>query len=213
VGVDPKETSYTPGVSPAAPRKLATYDDLLALPEDVRAEVLDGEVIVSPSALTDHSRVQRSLGAFIGKPFDDDDGRGGPGGWWILTEVDVELGPHQVVRPDVSGWRRVRFPSPRGVRPVTVVPDWVCEVVSPSRPKQDRVRKRRIYAAHGVAHYWIVDPDARTLEALRLDAERGEWRETGAYDDESVARIAPFDAVELEVGRLFLPDKCASAEG
>ena len=85
------------------------------------------------------------------------------------------------------------------------MPDWVCEIVSPSKPAHDRVRKRRVYAAHGVPFYWIVDPAERTLEALRLDAAASEWREVGAYDDESVARIAPFEAVELDVGRLFPP--------
>jgi Uma2 family endonuclease len=88
---------------------------------------------------------------------------------------------------------------------VLVTPDWVCEIVSPSKPAYDRVRKRRVYAERGVPLYWIVDPGARTLEALRLDAAHGEWREVGAYDDESLGRIAPFEAVELEVGRLFPP--------
>ena len=149
--------------------------------------------------------MQRSLGGFIGKPYDDDDGHGGPGGWWILTEVDVQLAAHRVVRPDVAGWRRERFPDPRGQRPVLVVPDWICEVVSPAKPAHDRVTKRRLYAAHGVPFYWIVDPEERTLEALRLDVDAHEWREVGAYGDDDVARIAPFEAVELEVGRLFFP--------
>ncbi len=148
--------------------------------------------------------MQRAFGNFVGKPFDDDDGRGGPGGWWILCEVDVQLDVHQIVRPDVAGWRRERLPHPWGQHPVLMVPDCVCEIVSPAKPARDRVSKRRLYAAHGVAFYWIVDPAARTLEALRLDAAR-EWHEIGAYDDESVARIAPFDAIELEVGRLFPP--------
>jgi Uma2 family endonuclease len=68
------------------------------------------------------------------------------------------------------------------------------------------VTKRRLYAAHGVPYYWIVDPEARTLEALALDVEGGAWREIGAYDDQSVARVAPFDGIELEVGRLFFPE-------
>src|ERR1700722_19870050 len=93
-------------------RKLATFEDLLRLSDDVRAEVIDGAIVVSPPPLPAHSRTQRSLARFIGGPFDDDDGRGGAGGWWILTEVDVELGPHQVVRPDVAGWRRERLPEP-----------------------------------------------------------------------------------------------------
>ena len=86
-------------------------------------------------------------------------------------------------------------------------PDWVCEVISPSNAAQDRVRKRRLYAAHGVPFYWIVDPASRTLEALRLvtTGDHVEWNEIGVYDDTSIARIAPFDAIELDVGRLFPP--------
>ena len=184
---------------------LATFDDLVRLPEDVRAEVLDGVVVVSPPPRLEHGRVQRTLGSFVGTPFDDDDGRGGPGGWWFLTEVDVQLAPHQIVRPDVAGWRRAHLKEPRGHPVVTTVPDWICEVVSPANPAHDRVTKRRLYAAHAVPFYWIVDPDARTLEALRLDVEAREWREIGAYDDRSTARIAPFEAIEIEVGRVFFP--------
>lgn len=103
--------------------KLATYADLRALPDDVRAEIIAGEVHTSPSSLPRHSRVQRSLGRFIGGPYDDDDGRGGPGGWWIFVEVDVELSPHDIVRPDLCGWRRERLPDPGDIRPITVVPD------------------------------------------------------------------------------------------
>jgi len=88
---------------------------------------------------------------------------------------------------------------------VSTTPDWICEVVSSSKPAHDRVTKRRLYAAYRVPYYWIVDPEARTFEALRLDVDPAEWREVGAYDDQSTARIAPFEGVELEVGRLFFP--------
>ena len=67
----------------ASAERLATYEDLLALPEGVRAEVLAGEVVSAPSPLPKHNRIARVLGSVIGGPFDDDDGRGGPGGWWI----------------------------------------------------------------------------------------------------------------------------------
>jgi Uma2 family endonuclease len=192
-------------------RKPATFEDLLKLPEDVRAEIIDGVLTTPPAPLPEHGRAQRTLSRYIGGPFDDDDGSGGPGGWWILVEVDVQLSLHQVVRPDVAGWRRERLPAPWGQRPLTTVPDWICEIVSPSRPALDRVRKRALYAEYGVPFYWILDPAARTLEALRLDAAAHEWREVGAYGDESVARIAPFDAIALEVGRLFPPATPAEA--
>lgn len=187
---------------PPAP-KPATYADLLALPEDVRAEVLGGEIAVSPSPLPRHAKVQGALRRFIGGPFDDDHGRGGPGGWWIFEEVDVALGPHDVVRPDLVGFHRERLPRPGKVRPIELRPDWVCEISSPSTAARDRVTKRHLYARVEVPYYWLIDPEARVLEALCL--RDGSWFEMGVYDDTAVARIAPFEAVELELGRLFLP--------
>ena len=183
--------------------RLATYEDLLALTDDVRAEVIDGQLITSPAPLPRHSKVQRSLARFVGGPFDDDDGRGGPGGWWIFVEVDIRLASHDIVRPDLVGFRRERLPQPGSIRPIDVVPDWICEIASPSTAAIDRVSKRALYAGHGVPHYWIVDPEARTVEALELS--EGRWLEIGAYDEKSEARIPPFTELTLEVGRLFLP--------
>lgn len=183
---------------------LATYEDLLALPEGARGEIVAGELQLSPSPRPRHSRTQRALSGFIGQPFDDDDGHGGPGGWWILTEVDVRLSPHDIVRPDLAGWRRDRLGAdPWDTLPIDVIPDWICEVLSPSNAAHDRVTKRRLYARHRVPYYWLVDPQTRTLEALRLEGEL--WVETGSWGEGDVARVEPFDAIELDVGRLFVP--------
>ena len=182
--------------------KRARYDDLAALPEDARAEILAGSIVTLPAPRPRHSRVQRTLGRFVGGPYDDDDGFGGPGGWWIFLEVDIALGTDDVVRPDLAGWRRERLPRP-DERPMGVVPDWVCEVLSPSTAARDRGYKRDLYAHHGVDWYWLVDPVARTLEALELRDRR--WLIAATHDDTAIARIPPFDAVELPVGRLFLP--------
>jgi Uma2 family endonuclease len=189
--------------------KLARYEDLLRLDEDVRAEILGGSIVVMPSPRPRHSKPQRALGRFVGGPFDDDDGFGGPGGWWIFIEVDIELGPHDVVRPDLSGWRRARLPAP-DQRPIRVVPNWVCEVISPSTGARDRVTKRQLYARHGIEHYWLVDPVARTLEALAL--RDGTWMDAGTFDETATARIAPFQEIELPVGRLFLPRAADAAD-
>lgn len=183
--------------------ELATYADLLALPSDMRAEVLAGEIVTAPAPLPRHSHVQRAAGRFIGGPFQDDDGRGGPGGWWIFVEVDIAFGPHDIVRPDLAGWRRERLPRPGSMRPIEVAPDWIGEVLSPSTAARDRVHKRNLYARTGVPHYWLLDPEARVLEALAL--QDGAWLEVGVYDETSSARIPPFDTIEIEVGRLFLP--------
>ncbi len=189
--------------------RLATYEDLLTYPSDVRAEVLAGEVEVLPSPRPRHLNVQRSLGRFVGGPFHDDHGRGGPGGWWIFVEADVELSRHDVVRPDVMGFRRVRLAEP-DVRPFRIAPDWVCEVITEGYEARDRVTKKRLYAEGGVPHYWIVDTVARTLEAFAR--EGGRWVDVGSFDDTAVARVAPFEAIELEVGRLFLPKTEADPE-
>jgi Uma2 family endonuclease len=186
-----------------AARKLATYDDLLALDEDARAEVIRGAVQLQPSALPKHSKIQGALRRYLGGPFDDDDGRGGPGGWWILLEVDVRLSPHDIVRPDLAGWRRPRLPDPWDMRPIDVVPDWVCEITSPSNARHDRLVKARLYLESGVPHLWLVDPEVRVLEALVRDGNR--WIESGRFGDGDTVSIPPFDAIELEVGRLFPP--------
>ncbi|MEZ4374547.1 MAG: Uma2 family endonuclease [Polyangiaceae bacterium] len=156
-----------------------------------------------PHRCPGHSRAQGALRRFIGSPYDDDDGFGGPGGWWILLEVDVELAAHDMVRPDLAGWRRERLQSPWDTRPLKVTPDWICEVLCSSNVATDRVYKRNLYASAGVAYFWMLDPTARTLEALRL--QDGEWVDSGSYDDTATVRIAPFEAVELAVARLFPP--------
>jgi Uma2 family endonuclease len=186
-------------------RKLATYDDLLRLGDEQRGEVIAGSLVLAPAPLPRHSRVQGALRRFVGGPFDDDDGHGGPGGWWILLEVDVRLSSHDVVRPDLSGWRRERLPSPWDTRPIDVAPDWVCEITSPSNARHDRVTKARLYASSGVRALWLLDPVEHVLEALVLD-EQGRWVEAGRFTDGDVARVAPFDAIELDVARLFPPE-------
>ncbi len=186
----------------------ATYDDLRAYPEKMHAEIIDGRVVVSAeSPLPRHSKAQGALVYFIAGPFEHEHGFGGPGGWWIFTDVDVQFGNH-VVRPDLAGWRRERLPEPND-RPITVTPDWIAEIISPSNEAHDRVTKRRLYAEQGVPHYWIVDPEARTLEALTLEA--GRWVDAGSFDESASARVAPFAAVELPVARLFLPRTAGDA--
>jgi len=185
-------------------RNLATYADLMMIPEGVKAEVIHGVVYVQPGALPEHNRMQRSLGRFIGGPFDDDDGGGGPGGWWILPETDVRFGTHMICRPDISGWRRERLESPWGIRPIDIPPDWICEIVSPSNRRRDRIDKSRIYLAGGVQHYWLLDPEERTLEAY--SRHDGYWLQVGIYEDTCVAaRVPPFEAIELPIARLFPP--------
>ena len=176
----------------------ATYDDLVKVPDNLVAEIVDGELWTSPRPAPRHARAHSSLGGLIAPPFDH--GRGGPGGWWILDEPELHVGPDVVV-PDLAGWRRARMPQLPTTAYFTIVPDWICEVVSPSTALLDRAKKLRIYAREGVRHTWIVDPLARIVEVLRLE-DRG-WLIAATYAGHEVARVEPFDAIEVELALLW----------
>lgn len=116
----------------------------------------------------------------------------------------MRLAAHDIVRPDVVGWRRDRLPErPRG-RPVDHRPDWWCEILSPSNARTDLVDKLRVLHASSVPHDWIVDPERETLTVLRHTPE-GYLAALVAKRGERV-RAEPFDAVELAVGLLFGDD-------
>jgi Uma2 family endonuclease len=178
--------------------KRATYEDVLNAPENKVAEILDGELFLSPRPAPRHAVTSSRLGFLIGGPFDQ--GSGGPGGWWILDEPELHFG-EQVVVPDLAGWRRERLPAMPDEAFFSLAPDWVCEVLSPSTGRIDRGRKLRIYAEAGVAHAWLVNPLERTLEVLRL--REGAWTIVAVCSDSDTVRIEPFEAIELELGRLW----------
>jgi Uma2 family endonuclease len=185
-----------------ASRRPATWEDLLATPEDgLKYEILAASLDALPSPLPGQRFAQGVLVSELHAPFFG--GRGGPGGWWILIEPDVFLGVNDIVSPDLVGWRRERVPAFPATRPITTVPDWIAEVLSPSNERRDRVHKAELYLTAGVPFYWIVDVAERTLEAYR--SERGAWMRLGAWTDGDTPRIAPFEAIELHVGSLFPP--------
>lgn len=127
----------------------------------------------------------------------------GSGGWWFMTEPDLQLGANGY-RPEVAGWRRETTPEPPLSRLVTARPDWICEILSDSNRPNDTVLKLRRYHQAGVPHYWILDPALATLTVFRhqgpgylsvLTAERHER-----------VRAAPFEALEFTVGQLLGDD-------
>jgi Uma2 family endonuclease len=178
---------------------LATYQDVLDAPEHLVAEILDGELYLSPRPAGPHSAAASAVGEELGPPFKR--GRGGPGGWLILDEPELHFADNVVV-PDLAGWRRERLPSV-GVDQAwfDLAPDWLCEVLSPSTRRLDRARKLPLYAREGVKHLWLVDPHARMLEVFRL--ESGKWMLLATYFDDDKVRAEPFDAIELELGILW----------
>lgn len=178
--------------------RLADYRDILAAPANLVAELVDGELHTQPRPAPRHSRAGSSLGGRLMQPFDD--GHGGPGGWWILDEPECHLGPDVLV-PDLAGWRRSRMPTLPETAWFELPPDWICEILSPRTARLDRVRKLPIYARHGVAHAWLIDPDQRTLEAYQLTG--AQWLLIASHAEDEVVRVPPFDAVDLPLDKLW----------
>lgn len=186
-------------------RRRATYDDILALPEHVVGEIISGELIVSPRPASPHARASSLVGRDLGDPFDRPPGGDAPGGWWLIDEPELHLG-NDIVVPDLAGWRRERMPKIPNVTAFELSPDWVCEIVSPSTVRIDRTSKMAIYARAQVPHLWLIDPIARTLESYRLDLDldHEHWIVAATHAGEEKIRVAPFQAVELDLSRWWI---------
>jgi len=183
----------------SAARTIATYRDVLEAPEHLVAEVIDGELQLSRRPSLRHARAASQLGAELGAAFDFR--RPVCGAWLLLRGAELHLGPEPAILvPDLAGWRVDRATFDGEGAFIDVVPDWVCEVLSPSTAAFDRSRKADLYAELGVSYLWLVDVSTRQIDAFRL--AEGKWLRLGAYD-RADARIEPFDAVPLEVPALF----------
>ncbi len=182
-------------------KKKATYEDLYDVPENMIGEIIDGELIVTPRPSPKHMRAISALGGEIIPPYDFGRG-GGPGGWVILVEVEIKLGEHTMV-PDLAGWKKERFPTDLGHNWIPVAPDWVCEVLSPSTFRNDKVRKMPLYARHGIGHIWLIDPAAMTMDAFKLGSDCG-WLLLGSFAENDKVRAEPFQEIEINLEDLWV---------
>ena len=178
----------------------ATYQDVLDAPPHMVAEIVDGTLYTHPRPRVAHATASIGLGGFISQTFQY--GRGGPGGWWILFEPELHLSDDIVV-PDIAGWRRERMTElPTGAY-ITLAPDWVCEVLSPSTRMLDLGSKRAVYARERVSYLWLVDPDARSLEAFAL--RDTEWVLIDTLFDDALVSLPPFEAISFNLSDLWPP--------
>lgn len=181
-------------------KRRATYADLEAVPPHLVAEILFGDLVTHPRPHGRHSRAAARIMGALGGPFDQ--GIGGPGGWDFYYEPELHLGAHVVV-PDIAAWRSgrvtVNVDDPYFV---AISPDWVCEVLSPSTEKYDRVDKRQIYADFGVPYYWLIDPRTDVLEVFALRG--GQWFLLGSFAGDVDVVATPFDACPFRLSQ-FLP--------
>ncbi|MFM8331345.1 MAG: Uma2 family endonuclease [Candidatus Methylumidiphilus sp.] len=176
------------------------YEQLLALPEHITGEIIDGELYTQPRPAPRHCEAGSVLGMHIGPPFRL--GKDGSGGWWIVDAPEIHfVRDTVVVVPDLAGWRRERMPALPEDHCFEVAPDWVCEILSASTGKKDRIKKMPLYARQGVAYAWLVDPLARTLEAFKL--EQGLWVLIATLADDEPVSVAPFEAITFSLADLW----------
>ena len=183
-----------------ATKVYSIYDRLMALPEGLTGEILNGQLHTQPRPSGPHMGVESALQIELGGPFDR--GRGGPGGWRILVEPEIHfVRDQEICVPDLAGWRRVRLPQLPSDHRFEVVPDWVCEILSPSTESKDQQIKLPMYARYGVGYAWLIDPLKQTLEAFAL--EQGNWRQLGTWRREETVAVPPFDALRLALHDLW----------
>jgi Uma2 family endonuclease len=174
------------------PRK--TVADLMALPESTRAELIRGEIYMAAAPSVRHQEIAtRLLVALYGHA------QAGSLGRVLPAPLDVELTPEDVVQPDLVF---VRAGSP-AVHPERLrgAPDLLVEIVSPSNPERDRLVKRALYERCGVSEYWIVEPDLRAIEVLRLSADR--YEPAGYFTAGTVLRTQAMPGLEIAIDDVF----------
>jgi len=178
------------------------WAQLQALPEHQVGQIIDGELIVQPRPRPRHARVVAKLGSVL-SPIDGGGAEGDAGGWWILIEPGIELPGAPEIVPDLAGWRRATLPDLDLDAPLTVRPDWACEVLSPGNTRTVVVKKQAIYARAGVEWLWLVNPDpaVRTLQIFQLTA--GRWQLHSTFSEEQSVSAEPFPMLVLPLGRLW----------
>lgn len=183
-------------VATTRPMLPMTYDEYALLPQDRnRHEVIEGELYMTPSPSRDHQAVVTLLGSIL---LEHALSRGL--GMVFVAPLDVVLTETNVLQPDILFLRAGRVP-PRGAKNVSVPPDLIVEVVSPSSAEQDRELKMQVYARHGVPHYWIVDSDARTLEIYALAGDA--YAAAGMFSGDATATTPLFPGLAIPLARLW----------
>jgi Uma2 family endonuclease len=185
---------------PPFDRRDELYQQYLELPEYKRGEIINGTLYIMSRPAPPHANAATVLTSELNLAFQR--GRGGPGGWWIIAEPEIHFAPKEPLSPDIAGWRVDRMPSLPNTAHFELAPDWICEVLSKSTERIDRQEKLPIYARHGIKHAWLLDPIAKLLEVYALDSKQ-QWRTVEIIEGDRTVRVAPFDAIEIELASLW----------
>jgi len=164
-------------------------------PPGVRLELVDGEIAVSASPLSPHSRVVVRLTSILDRHIEENDLG------VLLTDCDTVFGVHDVRRPDLLFFTREREGLITEDDPIASAPDLCVEVLSKGTERVDRVDKFKQYAKAGVRHYWIVSPKACTIEAFRLAGKS--YKPAGRGSHQDIVSLPPFPELEIALSRVW----------
>jgi Uma2 family endonuclease len=174
-----------------------TYEDYVALPDDGRRyEILAGDLAMSPAPGPRHQRVVGNLFFVLHGHVQEREL-----GFVYHAPIDVILARDSVVQPDlvlVAAGRESIITE----RAIEGPPDLAVEVVSPDSDRRDRIVKPGLYARHGVPHYWIVDPVARTLETYEAEGEG--YRRVAIHEATAMVRAPLFPDLEIDLARVWV---------
>jgi Uma2 family endonuclease len=193
---------YDPSMANPA-REGPTFDELyqqiLRLPEGMTGEILEaGALRVMSRPGKRHRRAaQVCLNALSGL-----NANVGGTGWWIEPETEIRFQNDRLAVPDLAGWRVERVPDLPDQNPLGILPDWCCEVISPTTARDDKRLKLPLYAGSGVPWNWLVDPVLRLVEVYATVG--GLPALTATAQDDDRLQLPPFD-VELSLGGWWIP--------
>jgi len=177
-------------------RVILTYADYAALPDDGRRyELHEGELSVTPAPGVQHQRVAANLFVVLWHHT-----KAHNRGELFIAPLDCIMSDITVVQPDIL-FVSTQDASRVSERAIEGAPTLAIEVLSPSTERIDRRRKFDLYARHGVAHYWTVDPAARVIDAYAL--ESGGYRSVGTLAGEAPAALPPFADLPLDPAQIW----------
>ena len=172
-----------------------TYADYLLTPDDVRYELINGELIMAPAPTTLHQRVSRNFGAVLW-PFVRDNNLGEI----FYAPTDVYLSDTNLVQPDLLfiSTARAHIITETNIQGA---PDLVIEIASPSTEERDRSVKLELYAHFGVLEYWLAHPLSQTVDALRL--ENGRFVNAGHYGRGDTLTTPLLPGLRIDLSQVF----------
>lgn len=176
-----------------------TADQYFQLGEDppgTRLELIDGEIIVSPSPSRKHADIVFTL-AYI---LEGHLRKHSLGKLYLDTDVIFDSG--MVRRPDIAYFSSAKLAAMSNDI-LDESPDLCIEVLSPGNIDDDRINKFNLYQSHNVSHYWIIDPDARTAEAYALT--NGKYTLVASAQSSDTAHFPPFASLNLPLADLWMP--------